>query len=80
MARPSGLPSTRKEMCLEDRQIEYLEALRSVSPIGKPSFTSLVKQALDEFIYRQLSNAETKEQVERHRKTNRVVSIRKVEK
>ena len=77
MARP---PCSRKDLWLEDRQIEQLEALAMAASIGKPSFVSLVRQALDQFISHQLSNSATKEEVERYLRTKRVVGLHEVKK
>ncbi len=79
MGRPLGPPCTRKDMWLENRQIEHLEALAATSSLGKPPFTALVKQALEEFIRNQLDDAATRERVEHYLKSNRVVKLRKVQ-
>jgi hypothetical protein len=79
MGRPAGPPSTRKEIWIEDRQIEQLEALRAVSPLGKPPFASMVRQALEDFITHQLSNSDTRQEVEGYlKKRHGVVNLQKV--
>jgi hypothetical protein len=82
MARPKGVPTSRKEARLETRQVEYLEALVATSTLGKPTYVSLVRQAVDEFIARQiLSKPEVRQQVEKYLKDEgKVVALRGVKK
>lgn len=82
MARHKGIPTGRKEARLETRQIDYLEALIATAPLGKPSYVSLVRQAVDDFIDRQiLSKREVRQQVESYlRDTGKVVALRGVKK
>jgi len=76
MGRPRGVPTTRKEFRLEDKQLEQLEALRAVAPYGEPSLVSLVRQAIDEFISKALANVDTHARVERYLRTHqRVASL-----
>ena len=78
--RPPRTPKSRKDIRLEDRQIAYLEALQAIAPYGPPSFTSLVKQAVEEFINRQLANKDITQKVDAVLNTNRVVKLHQVQK
>jgi hypothetical protein len=51
--RPKGPPRTRKHYALEDRQIAELDALRQVSPFGRPPFVETVRRAIDFYIEEQ---------------------------
>jgi hypothetical protein len=63
--RPRGAPTRRKEFRLDERQIQYLEALIEAAPLGKPTLTSVVRQAVQQFIDRQLEDREVRGRVER---------------
>lgn len=65
MPRQRGAPTRRKEFRLEERQIVYLEALIEAAPLGKPSLTSVVRQAVQLFIDKQLEDREVRTRVER---------------
>ena len=81
MGRPRGVPTTRKEFRLEPRQIDHLEALIATAALGKPPLVSLVRQAVDEFVARELLKAGVREQVERYLKERRrVVNLHEVRK
>ncbi len=81
MGRPRGVPTTRKEFRLEARQVEHLEALIATAPLGKPTFVSLIRQAVDEFVSRELTRAGVREQVESYLKqSGRVVNLHQVRK
>jgi hypothetical protein len=81
MGRPRGVPTTRKEFRLEARQVEYFEALRETAALGKPSLVSLARQAVDEFITRELAKRDVRSRVERylneHRKIVKLHEVRK---
>jgi len=79
MGRPRGAPTKRKEFRLEARQVEYLEALIATAPLGRPTLVSIIRQAVDDFIRRELSKPEVKARVERTLKDRRkVVNLRDV--
>ncbi len=81
MARPRGVPTQRKEFRLEARQVEYLEAFIATAPLGTPPLVSLVRQALDEFIKRELSKPDVRARVEGFlRQRRKVVNLRDVKK
>ncbi len=81
MGRPRGAPTTRKEFRLEARQIELVEALIATSSLGKPTLVSLMRQAVDEFIDREIKKPGVRERVEGHLKeTKRVVNLHEVRK
>jgi hypothetical protein len=81
MGRPQGVPTARKEFRLEARQVDQLEALIATSPLGKPSFVSLVRQAVDEFIVREFARSGVRAQVEKYLKERRgIVNLREVRK
>jgi len=65
MPRPPGAPTRRKEFRLEERQLIFLDALIEAAPLGKPSLTSVVRQAVQQFIDNQLKDREVRERVER---------------
>jgi hypothetical protein len=71
--RPKGPPKERKEFQLESSQVRYLEAIRASSPIGDPSMVSLVRQAVTEFVKRQMEVPEMKEKVDAY--LGRVVKL-----
>lgn len=73
MGRPRGVATVRKETRLEPRQIEYLEALIATAALGKPSFISLVRQAVDDLINRELTKPGVRAQVEQYLKARRKV-------
>jgi len=50
VGRPRGEPTQRCDLELEERQIERLEALRSVSPFGPPAFVVIVRRAVDFYL------------------------------
>jgi hypothetical protein len=64
MGRPRGAPTTRKEFRLEARQVQYLEALIATAPLGTPTLVSLIRQAVDELISRELAKPGVKNEVE----------------
>ena len=66
MGRPPGKPTARKEFRLEARQLGYLEALIATATLGRPSFVSLVRQAVDEFISRELEMPDVRSRVDRY--------------
>ena len=79
MGRPRGVPTERKEFRLEARQVELLEALRSTASLGTPPLVSLVRQAVDQFIAREMSRADARERVESFLAERRkVVTLREV--
>jgi hypothetical protein len=79
MGRPKGAPTSRKEFRLEDRQIELLEALRLTASLGTPSLVSLVRQAVDQFIAREMAKADVRERVDSHlNEARKVVKLREV--
>lgn len=79
MGRPKGVPTTRKEFRLEDRQVELLEALRVTATLGTPPLVSLVRQAVDQFISREMGKPEVRERVEVYLNERRkVVNLREV--
>ena len=81
MGRPRGAVTTRKEFRLEARQVEYLEAFIATASLGKPTLVSVVRQAVDQFIARELKNPEVRDQMERYFKENRrVVNLHEVSK
>lgn len=81
MGRPPGVPTKRKEARLTAQQVETLEALRATSDLGPPSFVSLVRQAVDQFIDRQLAKPEVRERIENyHKEHRRVVNLHEVRK
>lgn len=81
MGRPRGVPTTRKEFRLEARQLEYLEALIATASLGKPPLVSLVRQAVDDFIARELAKPGVRPEVEHYLKNHRrVVNLRDVRK
>jgi hypothetical protein len=55
MARPKGAPKTAKEINLEDRQIQAIEALRLIAPFGKPDFSVVVRAAIDSYLQAEIS-------------------------
>jgi hypothetical protein len=75
MGRPKGAETRRKEFRLEERQVAHLEALIEAAPLGKPTLVSVVRQAVQEFIDRQLLDAEVRSRVERILGRPKVVSI-----
>ena len=59
--------------------MEYLEALIATAPLGRPTLVSIIRQAVDDFIRRELSKPEVKARVERTLKDRRkVVNLRDV--
>jgi hypothetical protein len=64
MGRPRGAPTTRKEFRLEARQVQYLEALIATASLGKPTLVSLIRQAVDDLISRELAKPAVKSGVE----------------
>lgn len=80
MGRPSRLPgSVRKDIWFEPRQVELLDALRETCALGKPPFTSLVLQAVDTFLARELARPGVRMEVEKYLKEHRqVVNLRDV--
>lgn len=79
MGRPKGVSTTRKEFRLEDRQVEMLEALQVTASLGTPPLVSLVRQAVDQFLARELAKPEVRERVEAYLKERRkVVTLREV--
>src|SRR5438034_10484249 len=77
LGRPRGAPTKRKEFRLEERQIEYLEALIATSALGRPPLVSLVRQAVDEFLRRELAKPDVRARVERFlREQGKVVKLR----
>ncbi len=78
--RPPGPPKSPKNFRLEDRQIAYLGAFRAVASLGTPTFTSLITQAVDEYIERCLADKQLKQRVEAFLNTERVVHLRQVKK
>jgi hypothetical protein len=73
MGRPPGVPTTRKEFRLESRQVQYLEALIATSSLGKPTLVSLIRQAVDNLISRELAKPGVKTEVELYMKGHRSV-------
>ena len=81
MGRPRGAPTARKEFRLETRQVEYLEALIATAALGKPTQVSLVRQAVDQFIERELAKSGTRTQVDKYLKARRgIVNLHEVRK
>lgn len=79
MGRPKGVPTTRKEFRLEDRQVELLDALRVTASLGTPPLVSLVRQAVDQFIYREMAKPDVRERVDDYLNERRkVVPLREV--
>ena len=79
MGRPKGAPTSRKEFRLEDRQIEFLEALRVTATLGTPPLVSIVRQAVDAFIDREMAKPDVRERVESYlRERRKVVNLREV--
>lgn len=79
--RPRGVATARKEFRLEPRQVESLEALQQAAPLGRPSLVSLVRQAVDQFVDRQMTQPEVRERVERYyNERRRVVNLHEVRK
>jgi len=79
MGRPKGVPTTRKEFRLEDRQVELLDALRVTASLGTPSLVSLVRQAVDQFIAREMAKPDVRERVDAYLNERRkVVPLREV--
>jgi hypothetical protein len=58
--------------------VEVLNAFVATADMGEPTFVSLVRQAIDEFIARKMASAETKAQVEAHLKQRKIVTLREV--
>jgi len=81
MGRPRGTPTTRKEFRLEARQVELLEALIATATLGKPSMVSLARQAVDQFIAREIAKPGARERLEAYlnerRKVVRLHDVRK---
>ena len=50
MGRPSGPPTKRVDLELEERQIAAIMAIRAVANFGKPPFVVVVRDAIDEYI------------------------------
>jgi hypothetical protein len=50
VGRLKGPPKRRRDLHLEERQIEKLEAFRAVAPFGAPPFVVIVRRAVDFFI------------------------------
>jgi hypothetical protein len=81
MGRPPGVATARKEVRLEARQVDQLEALIATAPLGKPSFVSLVRQAVDELIVREFARPGVRNQVEKYLKERRgIVNLTEVRK
>ena len=79
MGRSKGVPTTRKEFRLEDRQVELLEALRSTASLGTPPLVSLVRQAVDQFVAREMAQRDVRERVNAYLDERRkVVNLREV--
>ena len=79
MSRRKGAPTSRKEFRLEDRQIELLEALGVTAPLGTPPLVSIVRQAVDQFIAREMAKPDVKERVDAYLSERRkVVNLREV--
>lgn len=76
--RPPGPPKLRKDLQLEQRQIECLEALRATALLGQPSFVSLVRQAVDQFITSALADDATRARVEAYLGNGKIVKLRDV--
>lgn len=77
MGRPPGPPTTRKELLIENSQLQYLEAFRELAPY-KPPFTAVVREAFAVFIAQQMAKPEMRDRVEAHLKQTRVVKLREV--
>ena len=75
MGRPRGAPTTRKEFRLETWQVQQLEALKAAAPLGEPSLVSLVRQAVSEFISREMAKPHVRTAVDAHLKQKRRVVI-----
>ena len=81
MGRPKGAPTTRKEFRLEARQVELLEALIATATLGKPSMVSLARQAVDQFIAREMARPSVRERVEAYLNERRkIVNLHEVRK
>ena len=76
--RPPGPPSSTKDVSLYNTQWDYLEALQSIAQIP-PSRCAQVRQAVQEYIDRELAKAGVRDRVEAHFKQSpRVVNLRDV--
>lgn len=77
MGRPRGVPTERKEFRLEARQVQYLEALIATATLGKPTLVSLVRQAVDDLIKREVAKPDVRARVESFlRQRRKVVNLR----
>jgi hypothetical protein len=66
-------------MRLENRQIQLLDALIATAPLGKPTFISLVRQAVDEFLAAELAKPGVQTKVDKYlHEHRRVVNLREV--
>lgn len=76
--RPPGPPSSIKDVSLYNTQWEHLEALQAIAPIP-PSRCAQVRQAVQEYIVREMAKPGVREQVEAHFKQSpNVVKLRDV--
>jgi hypothetical protein len=76
--RPGGPLKEAKLIELELRQIQYLNALIETSTLGRPPFTTLVRQAIDMYIAVQLAKPDIRAAVEEYLGRNRRNIIREV--
>jgi hypothetical protein len=76
--RPGGPLKEAKLIEIELRQIQYLNALIETSTLGRPSFTSLVRQAIDMYIAAQLAKPDVRTAVEGYLGRTRRNIIREV--
>jgi hypothetical protein len=74
--RGDGKPKRPCNVVLEEEQRELLELLSEANQIGRPTVSSIVRQAISEFLERQRSeNAAFRELVERRKQRPKLLSI-----
>ncbi len=70
-----GRPKRPINIVLEEEQCEILQLIAELSPVGRPSLSSILRKAVEQFISGRLSDdAVLRERVEKRRRA-RLVSI-----
>jgi hypothetical protein len=72
---PGGVPlSKKRDLQLEVRQVQLLDALIATAPIGTPTFTSLIRQAVNMFLDAKLAEPGVQTKVDKYLKAHRRVA------
>lgn len=62
--RPSGAPTKPIPIAFDQRQRSYLDAIRGASEFGKPSYTELVRAAVELLIHQALAKPDLRRSIE----------------